>query len=64
MTTHLPRTILDDRELWTLPAGSKVRELNSPRRELIVSPYSHQWLWHGEHPVPINDIEMPVEVIA
>jgi len=64
MTAQLPRTILDDRELWALPAGSKVRELDGPRRELIVSPYSHQWLWHGEHPVPINDIEMPVEVIA
>lgn len=61
MTTSNPQVVHDDRELWSLLPGTKIRELYGPRRELTVG-LTPGRLWHGEHPVPINDIEMPVEV--
>lgn len=55
--------LVDDRELWALKPGTKVREIDGPRRDLIVG-LSPQWLWHRDHPVPIGDVEMPVEVVG
>lgn len=62
MNAPAVRVITDDRELWSLVRGTKLRELGSPNRVLVVG-LSPQWLWCGEHPVPINDVEMPVEVV-
>lgn len=59
--TRPPMVVHDDRELWHLSPGTKIRELYGPRREMTVGLTPNR-LWHGEHPVPIHDIEMPVEV--
>lgn len=63
MNAPAVRVITDRDVLWSLPQGTKLREVDSPRRVLVVG-LSPQWLWCGEHPVPINDVEMPVEVVA
>lgn len=56
------RVITDRDVLWSLTPGMKLRELDSPNRLLVVG-LSPQWLWCRAHPVPINDVEMPVEVV-
>ena len=62
MNAPAVRVITDRDVLWSLTPGMKLRELDSPYRLLVVG-FSRQWLWCRAHPVPINDVEMPVEVV-
>lgn len=60
-STHPPLVIHDDRELWALTPGTKLRELYGPRREMTVGLTPNR-LWHGANPCSIDDLELPVEV--
>lgn len=60
-STRPPLVIHDDRALWLLKAGLKLRETESGRVfETTITPGR---LWHGVILCTIDDLELPVEVI-
>lgn len=58
---HPPLVIHDDRLIWQLKPGIRLREVESGR--IFQTTLTPGRLWHGETPCSIDDLELPVEVI-
>lgn len=56
--------VYDDRVIWHLAPGTKVRELGRLGRQFIVDKKMPGKLWLGSTPCAVSDLEMPVEVIG
>lgn len=54
--------VYDDRFLWYLASGTKIREIGAHGRTFIADSRTPGRVWHGAHLTHISAIEMPVEV--
>ena len=63
-TTDRPdfTVVVDDRILWHLSSGTKIREIGAHGRTFIADSRTPGRVWHGAHLTHISAIEMPVEV--
>lgn len=57
-----PVVIFDERVLWHLARGTRIREIGTTGRTFIVGRIPGQ-LWVGNTPSLVRVVEMPVEVI-
>ena len=54
--------VIDDRILWHLSSGTKIREIGAHGRTFIADSRTPGRVWCGAHLTHISAIEMPVEV--
>lgn len=59
-----PVVVYDDRMIWHLAAGIKIREVGKGGRVFVVDKTRPGRLWLGSTPCAVSDLEMPVEVIG
>ncbi|MDV8022310.1 hypothetical protein [Rhodococcus sp. IEGM 1330] len=59
-----PKTVVvfDDRVLWHLASGTKIREIGAQGRTFIADSRTPGRVWHDTSLCTIGAIEMPVEV--
>lgn len=56
--------LFDERVLWHLAGGTRVREVGAHGREFLVDHRIPGKLWHGNTQCFAEAVEMPVEVIG
>ena len=63
-TSDRPQFVLvvDDRILWHLASGTRIREIGARGRTFIADSRTPGRVWHGAHLCHIQAVEMPVEV--
>lgn len=59
-----PVVLFDDRMIWHLAGGTKIREVGAHGREFTVDQRIPGKLWLGNVPCFAEAVEMPVEVFG